>query len=206
MIETVQRLHSAVLDFILTVSVDHKIVALVAIALLLIVGALVFIPRQPICLLTGFLFGVASFPLVLVTTTFGCVIGFLLSRYVCRSWFRNLIERQRFGAATMKALEQEGWRLMFMLRLASPVPGAITNYLFGLTDIGLAGYTLVSFLGLAPQSLLFVYLGAVGGAAVNTAMVSAANTTLAVVGFASFVLCTSLVARRVRVILANYGG
>ena len=205
-VATLQNLHSAILDFILTVSGEHKAVALAAIALLLMLGALVFIPRQPICLLAGFLFGLASFPLVLVTTTLGSVIGFLLSRYVCRSWFRNLIERQRLGAATMKAVEQEGWRLMFMLRLASPVPGPITNYLFGLTDMGLAGYTLVSFLGIAPQSLLFVYLGAVGGAAVNAAMMSAANTTLAVIGFASFVLCTSLVARRVRLILANYGG
>jgi uncharacterized membrane protein YdjX (TVP38/TMEM64 family) len=203
---TLQRLHSAALDFIMTVSGDHKMVALAAIGIFLIVGALVFIPRQPICLLAGFLFGVGIFPFVLATTTLGCVVGFLLSRYVCRSRFRHLIERQRFGAATMKALGQEGWWLMFMLRLASPVPGAITNYLFGLTDIGLAGYTLVSFLGLAPQSLLFVYLGAVGGAAVNTAMVSTANTTLAVAGIISFVLCTSLVARRVRLILANYGG
>jgi uncharacterized membrane protein YdjX (TVP38/TMEM64 family) len=194
------------LDFILTTSGDHKLAALACIALLLVLGALVFIPRQPICLLSGFLFGTASSSLVLVMTTLGCVIGFLLSRHVCRSWFRNLIERQRFGAAAMKAVEQEGFRLMFMLRLASPVPGPITNYLFGLTNIGLAGYTLVTFLGLAPQSLLFVYLGAVGGAAVNTAMVSAANTTFAVIGLVSFVLCTSLVARRVRLILANYDG
>jgi uncharacterized membrane protein YdjX (TVP38/TMEM64 family) len=194
------------LDFILTTSGDHKLAALACIALLLVLGALVFIPRQPICLLSGFLFGTASFSLVLVMTTLGCVIGFLLSRHVCRSWFRNRIERQRFGAAAMKAVEQEGFRLMFMLRLASPVPGPITNYLFGLTNIGLAGYTLVTFLGLAPQSLLFVYLGAVGGAAVNTAMVSAANTAFAVIGLVSFVLCTSLVARRVRLILASYGG
>ena len=115
-------------------------------------------------------------------------------------------ERQRLGAATMKALEQEGWRLMFMLRLASPVPGAVTNVMFGLTDIGLAAYTLVTFLGLLPQAVLFVYLGAVGGAAVNTAMVSSANTTLAVLGLASFIVCTSLLTRRVRIVLANYGG
>lgn len=206
MIATLQNLHSAILDYILAAGGAHGAAALAAMALLLILGALVFIPRQPICLLTGFLFGIASFPLVLVTTTLGTVIGFLLSRYVCRSWFRGLIERQRLGGAIMKAVEHEGWRLLFMLRLASPVPGPITNYLFGLTDMGLAGYTLVTFLGVAPQSWLFVYLGAVGGAAVNTAMLSTANTALAIVGFASFVLCTSLVARRVRLILADYGG
>jgi uncharacterized membrane protein YdjX (TVP38/TMEM64 family) len=199
-------LHSALVDFILTVSGEHKVAAMALICLLLLVGALIFIPRQPICLLTGFLFGTASVSLVLATTTLGCVVAFLLSRYVFRSWFRRLVERQRFGIVTMKAVEHEGWRLMFMLRLASPVPGAITNYLFGLTDMSLATYALVTFVGLAPQSLLFVYLGAVGGAAVNTAMVSAANTTLAIVGGISFVLCTSLVARRVRLILANYGG
>ena len=206
MIAVLQSLHSTLLDFILTVSGDHKGVALACIGLSLIVGAVVFIPRQPIYILSGFLFGMASCSFVLVATTLGCVVAFLLSRYVCRSWFRKMIERRRFGVAAMRALEQEGWRLMFMLRLASPVPGALTNVMFGLTDIGLAGYTLVTFLGLVPQALLFVYLGAVGGAAVNSAMVSAANTTFAVIGLASFILCTTLLTRRVRIILANYGG
>ena len=201
-----QSLHSALLDFIVTVSGEHRLLALAAIGLALVVGAIVFIPRQPIYLLSGFLFGTASCSYVLPATTVGCVVAFLLSRYVFRSRFRRRIERQRFGAATMKALEQEGWRLMFMLRLASPVPGAVTNVMFGLTDIGLATYTLVTFLGLLPQAVLFVYLGAVGGAAVNTAMVSSANTTLAVIGLASFIVCTSLLTRRVRMILANYGG
>jgi uncharacterized membrane protein YdjX (TVP38/TMEM64 family) len=205
-IAVLQSLHSAVLDFILTASGDHKGVAIACIGLSLIVGAVAFIPRQPIYLLSGFLFGMASCSFVLAATTLGCVAAFLLSRHVCRSRFRKVIERQRYGVAAMKALEQEGWRLMFMLRLASPVPGALTNVMFGLTDIGLAGYTLVTFLGLLPQALLFVYLGAVGGVAVNSAMVSAANTAFGVIGLVSFILCTSLLTRRVRVILANYGG
>lgn len=194
---------SSILDMVTAVSAANKPLALAIISALLVLGALVFIPRQPICLASGFLFGMSSLPVVLGATIAGCLLGFYLARYVARDWFAERVRHHQYATAAMDAVSSEGWMLVFLLRLASPVPGTITNYMFGLTDMSPTKYTVASLLGLIPQIALFVYLGMVGEAALSSSSVPMANTVMSAIGIATFAICSIVVSRRVHLILSE---
>jgi len=51
-----------------------------------------------------------------------------------------------------------------LLRLSPLVPFNIQNYLFGLTNIDFWHYFLATFVGIIPGAVLYLYIGALGGA------------------------------------------
>jgi uncharacterized membrane protein YdjX (TVP38/TMEM64 family) len=59
-------------------------------------------------------------------------------------------------------VDEEGWRIIGLFRLGAPIPATVQNYVFGLTRIGIWPYILATLLGTLPQTILYVYLGAVG--------------------------------------------
>ena len=73
-----------------------------------------------------------------------------------------MIERRPVWKALVETIDEEGWRLVGLLRLASLIPGTATNYLLGVTRIGLWSYATATLVGLLPQIVLFVYIGAAG--------------------------------------------
>ena len=60
------------------------------------------------------------------------------------------------------AVDEEGWRIVALLRFASPTPSSVQNYVFGVTRIGFWPYTLASIVFVIPQTVFYVYLGSVG--------------------------------------------
>jgi uncharacterized membrane protein YdjX (TVP38/TMEM64 family) len=128
-------------------------------------------------------------------------LGFLISRYLLRSRFDRAIAHRPGWQAAIEATNLEGWRLIALLRLASPIPGCIANYVFGLTQIGLWPYTAATFVGQLPQILIFVYMGAVGRSALEDLSGSAINVALLGLGLGLTVLAMALVVRRARSLL-----
>jgi len=175
---------------------------LLSLGVIFVVGALTFVPRTPICILGGLIFGLAAFPVALVGSTLGAVVAFLIARYLLRSRFSSITDRRPRLKLMIDAIDAEGWRLLGLLRLASPVPGSASNYLFGLTGMGLWPYVAATFLGSAPQVLAFVYLGTAGRLALDPQSVSAAEFAFTLAGCAFSLLAVFLVTRRVRSIVA----
>jgi uncharacterized membrane protein YdjX (TVP38/TMEM64 family) len=165
---------------------------------LLIASGLIFVPRPAICIMAGLTFGIAAFPLALIATAIGSVAGFFLARYFCRDWFVRFIERRPKAKLIADAIDERGWQLLLLLRLASPVPGPVSNYAFGLSGMKLWQFTAVTLVGLAPQVFAFVYLGAVGQVALDDRSVSSTRLWFGVAGFAVMVLVIAMVTRRVR--------
>lgn len=165
---------------------------------LLIASGLIFVPRPAICIVAGLTFGIAAFPLALIATAVGSVAGFFLARYFFRDWFVRYIERRPKAKLIADAIDEKGWQLLLLLRLASPVPGPISNYAFGLSSMRLWQFTAVTLIGLAPQVFAFVYLGAVGQVALDDRSVSSIRLWFAVAGFAVMVLVIAMVTSRVR--------
>ena len=56
---------------------------------------------------------------------------------------------------------------MFLLRLSPVVPYSASNYLYGVTAVRFWPYVLASWIGMLPVTLLYVYLGAAGRAAIG---------------------------------------
>jgi uncharacterized membrane protein YdjX (TVP38/TMEM64 family) len=123
------------------------------------------IPRTFFTLAAGVVFGMASVPIIIPATTIGCVIGFLLARYLLAGWLWRVIADKPKLTAIMNAVDAEGWHIVALCRLASPIPSTVQSAMFGLTHIGLWPYTWSTFVFTIPQLILYVYLGAIGKAA-----------------------------------------
>src|SRR5262249_38067775 len=136
----------------------------------------------PMCVVSGMVFGFIAIPIVLLASTLGSVLAFMLSRYLFRSRFLKMIERRPVWSALVEAIDEEGWRLVGLLRLASLIPGTATNYLLGVTRVGLWSYAAATLVGLLPQIVLFVYIGAAGQMALEDLSESPLRVALVVVG------------------------
>jgi uncharacterized membrane protein YdjX (TVP38/TMEM64 family) len=175
---------------------------LLLLAAVSMMSALAFLPRPPICMMGGAVFGLVAFPVVLAGTTFGAVIAFLLSRYLLRSRAHDIAGRRPRLKLIMDAVDAEGWRLLGLVRLASPVPGTASNFLFGLTRMSLWTYIAATALGSAPQILAFVYIGIAGRMALDAPSVSTAKLVFAAAGLALAFVAVFLVTRRAKSILS----
>ena len=177
-------------------------VGLGALAGAFLIGAMVFAPRPAMCVISGFVFGFIAIPVALFASTLGSVLAFLLSRYLFRTRFLKIIEQRPVWRALVEAIDAEGWRLVGLLRLASLIPGTATNYLLGVTRIGLWPYTAATLVGLLPQIFLFVYIGAAGQIALDDLSESPLRVALIFGGLIFTAWAVFIVTRRTKAVLA----
>jgi uncharacterized membrane protein YdjX (TVP38/TMEM64 family) len=161
-------------------------------------SGLVIIPRPALCILAGIAIGLYAFPLAVIATTAGSWTAFLLARHLFRDRFFRILERRPAARSLADAIDREGWRLLSLLRLGSPIPGPVANYAFGLSSIRPLPYVVTTALGIAPQVFAFVYLGAVARVAIDAEQVTSLMWLLNVGGAAVLLLAITLLTRRSR--------
>jgi uncharacterized membrane protein YdjX (TVP38/TMEM64 family) len=100
--------------------------------------------------------------MVIIGATTGSILAFLLARYLLADRVQRWIDQHPSLRAIANAVDAEGWRVVALLRFASPTPSSVQNYLFGITRIGFWPYALATVICTMPQTFLYVYLGAAG--------------------------------------------
>ena len=143
---------------------------------------------------------------ILVGSTAGSTLAFLLARYLFRRRFERLIAEKPRLKAPLQAVDQEGWRLVALLRLHSPLPGSLVSYLCGLTHMSVLSFSTATLAGIAPQVVLYVYLGVVGDAVLRYGLNPQAQLAFLVLGLLLMGIAMALVVRRTRIILAGHPG
>jgi uncharacterized membrane protein YdjX (TVP38/TMEM64 family) len=128
----------------------------------------------------------------------GGILAFLAARYFLSKRFRVYINTRPHLRSIVAAVDDEGWRIVALLRFASPVPNAVQNYVFGLTRIGFLPFAFATFVFSIPQVVLYVYLGSAGRAVLFDDNLSMLSRGLLGVGLISTVVAATLVVRRVR--------
>lgn len=125
-----------------------------------ILAAIFMFPGSLLTLGAGFLYGpVGGTLLVSPTSLAAATIAFLLGRTVARDWIKHRIaENPRFSAVD-DAVEKNGFKVVFLLRLSPIFPFTLLNYALGLTRVRLRDFVLASLLGMLPGTFLYVYLG-----------------------------------------------
>ncbi len=142
---------------------------LVALACVYVLGSAVLIPGSVMGLGAGFLgraaFGwgwglLAGMTAAWVGGNVGAALAFLVTRFVARGW----VERRLAGHLRLSALDRavadEGFRVVLLMRLSPVVPHNIANAAMGVTRVPLRTYVLATALGAVPGTLAWVYLGA----------------------------------------------
>ncbi len=175
------------------------------------IAVVAFVPASLLTLGAGAIFGIAHGVIyVFVAATVGSCLAFLVSRYLARSAVERKLEGKPKFSAIDRAVEAEGLKIVFLLRLTPVVPFNLLNYALGLTRIRFADYAIASF-GMLPGTLLYVYSGKLAGdvAAVagNPAVARGwGYYSLLALGLAATLAVTLVVTRSARRALAEATG
>jgi len=130
--------------------------------LIMAAAVVLVLPGLPLTAGAGFVFGVVAGSIyVVLGTTLGAVLSFLIARY----FFGARARRFMLSRARLRAVGEEmtphGWKIVLLTRLIPFFPSKLANYFFGLTPIYLRDYALGSLIGFIPFSIHSVYLGSI---------------------------------------------
>ncbi|GAV59370.1 SNARE_assoc domain-containing protein [Cephalotus follicularis] len=126
------------------------------------------IPALPLTMSAGLLFG--SFIGTIIVSISGTVaasIAFLIARYFARDRILKLVEGNKKFLAIDKAIGENGFKVVTLLRLSPLLPFSVGNYLYGLTSVKFLPYALGSWLGMLPGTWAYVSAGAFGRAIIQ---------------------------------------
>jgi uncharacterized membrane protein YdjX (TVP38/TMEM64 family) len=171
-------------------------------ALIYIVGAVVLAPAGLLSIVAGFAYGFWGLPLVVVVATIGAALAFLIARYAARERVRLWLRGRRNLAAIDRAVAEDGWKIVLLLRLSPAVPFNLQNYAFGVTAVSFAEFVAATFVGIIPGAALFTYVGVLGG---ESAEAGPVKWALFAAGLAATAAAAVLVARKARAKLALAG-
>lgn len=166
--------------------------------LLYIVSAVFFVPGSVLTIGAGVVWGLwKGFILVSVGSTLGATAAFLVGRYLARDWVAKKIEGNPKFEAIDNAVAREGWKIVGLTRLSPVFPFTLLNYAYGLTKVSLPHYFFATWAGMAPGTIMYVYIGFAAGtfAAGGT---STQNWILYGIGFVATVAVTVLITRIAR--------
>jgi uncharacterized membrane protein YdjX (TVP38/TMEM64 family) len=165
--------------------------------------SLLLIPVFLLMLAAGALWG---FKLGLVYAMLGAAVGstvaFFAARYVVRRFVERYVNRHPRLVAIDRAVESEGARLVFLLRLSPVVPFILLNYVLGISRVRFTDYS-AGLIGMVPVAAVYVYAGKVAGdlAALASGVATPRGSTYYAVltaGLAATIAATVLVTRAAR--------
>lgn len=126
------------------------------------------IPAIPLTMSAGLLFGsITGTIIVSISGTVAASAAFLIARYFARDRILKLVEGNKKFLAIDKAIGENGFRVVTLLRLSPLIPFSLGNYLYGLTSVKFVPYVLGSWLGMLPGTWAYVSAGAFGRAIIQ---------------------------------------
>lgn len=165
------------------------------------VAVFALVPGALLTLAAGVAFGLWGAPLVVIGATLGSAASFLAGRYLFRERISGLIANRPRLKAVDRAIGQEGWRIAILLRLSPVMPFSIQNWALGGTSLGFGAFVFATFFGIIPGTLLYVWIGSLGGAA--GAGIGWVKAILLTLGLIATGVTVWLVSRKARQILAD---
>ncbi|MDQ2969841.1 MAG: TVP38/TMEM64 family protein, partial [Acidobacteriota bacterium] len=128
-----------------------------------VVAALLFVPGAALTLAAGLAFGIVWGTVVVsIASTAAAALAFVISRYAARERMQKFARGNARFAAIDRAIGENGWKVVGLLRLSPIVPFSLSNYLYGLTAVRFVPYVLASWIGMLPGTVLYVAIGAAG--------------------------------------------
>ncbi|MDX1577405.1 MAG: VTT domain-containing protein [Gemmatimonadota bacterium] len=158
----------------------------------------VLVPGGTLTVGAGFTFGLWLGTLVVfLAANLGAALAFLIGRYLLRERVQRWLAGRPTLSAVDRAVEKQGWKVVFLTRLSPVFPFNVQNYFYGLTGVSFAGYLGASLIGMLPGTLLYVYIGTAGAQVAEAAGGTASwgRTALTVVGLLATFLVVVLITR-----------
>ncbi len=132
--------------------------------LLYVAGTLLFIPTGLFSLAAGAFFGIGvGFILISIAFLISAVGGFMAGRYWSRGWILEKAAANKKIKALDHAIGEEGWKIIFLLRVSSILPFMILNYGLGLSKARFKHFFITSWIAMTPGALFHIWMGAFFG-------------------------------------------
>ena len=159
-------------------------VGMLVFAAVYVIATVLFLPGALLTLGSGFIFGLVWGTVVVsIGSTLGAALAFLVARYLARDWAAEKVQRHPKFRAIDRAVGQEGWKIVGLLRLSPVIPFNLSNYIYGLTSVSFWPYVLASWIGMLPGTVMYVYLGVAGRAGIQAVAGGQIGQTPADYGF-----------------------
>ncbi len=128
----------------------------VVFVVLWIVAAVFFLPGLAITIAGGLIFGaVWGTVWTTVGANLGAIAAFLIGRYAARDMVEGMVEKNQALRKIDEGVARQGWRMLLITRLVPIFPFNVQNYVYGLTDIPLRTYVLVTVPCMLPATIAF---------------------------------------------------
>ena len=123
-----------------------------------IVATVFFLPGLVLTIAGGLIFGaVWGTVWTTVGANLGAIAAFLIGRYAARGMVEKMVEKNGSLRKIDDGVRRHGWRMVMITRLVPIFPFNIQNYVYGLTDIPLKTYALVTLPCMVPATLAFSF-------------------------------------------------
>jgi len=184
---TTQYLPTALESFLGWVG-DNPTAGFFGVIIVYFIAAVLFIPGSILTLGSGFIFAnalglgwgvVVGSAAVFIGASAGACASFLLAKYILREWTQKLTGKYPVFEALDVALEENGFRIMCLLRLSPLIPFNALNYIAGVTAITFFNYV-IACIGMLPATMLYVFLGASAGS-ITDSFTSGSDPTLTII-------------------------
>lgn len=169
------------------------------------VAVFALVPGSFLTLAAGVAFGLWGFPLVAGGAIMGAALAFLAGRYLVRDRVRAAISERPRLRAIDTAIGEEGWKIVALMRLSPLVPFSLQNWVFGATSVGFLPYFLATSFGILPGTLLYVWIGSLGGAAASAEDADSLKFVFFGIGILATLIVTVLVGRKASAKLKEHG-
>ena len=124
--------------------------------LLWIVASVLFLPGLAITIVGGLVFGAVWGTIwTTVGANLGAVAAFLVGRYAARGMVEGMVEKNQALKKIDEGVRRQGWRMLMVTRLVPVFPFNVQNYVYGLTDIPLRTYVLVTLPCMLPATTAY---------------------------------------------------
>jgi len=190
-----RKIESILLNF-LEWTHTHIYEGIIAVILCYIIATICFIPGSLLSFGTGFAIGssvdntfmgiVLSSTCVFIGAFIGSICSFILGRYLFRDFVLQLAFSYPIFQAIERALENNGLKIMVLLRLSPLIPYNALDYISGVTSISLRDYT-IALLGMLPGIIMLCSIGATASG-LSDRTFSTSNTTIKIMTIVSGLL------------------
>lgn len=183
--------------------IDLGALGAVVFMLVFVVGVVALVPGSLLSITAGAAYGAWGVPISLAAAIAGASLAFLIARHLARKPVESWMRGRRRVRAVEQAVNEEGWKVVLLLRLSPLVPFNLQNYLLGVTDIAFRHYLTATSVGIVPGTLVNVYLGTLahGGASDRGAL----EWSFFAFGLAASVALAWIIARKAKRKLAEAG-
>lgn len=126
--------------------------------LIYVLAVILLVPGSALTIAAGIAYGSWGIPLALVASTVGALVAFLIARYVAYEKVHTLLAEKKVLKAVEGVVNDEGWKIILLIRISPLIPFNVQNYFFGVTEIPLLQYVGATFFGLIPGTIVNVVI------------------------------------------------